>query len=387
MPNSKIDPKERREIETADDIECIETVSEFKALLLEAELIKTHHPKYNVRWKDDKSYFYIKITIKDPYTKIMLSRRENDKKSLYFGPFSSTQSVYEVLREVRKIFPFCTQKKIGKQPCFYSKIGLCNPCPNYIENLRDEKLKPKLKKEYRKNIQQIVKLLRGDIERLQNNLYKKLKTLSKNEEYEKGIQIRNLVLRLENLSKRQRFDPTDTTTYKQGKQGMKELIHLLSLYYPKLTNVTRIECYDISNLGPKQATASMVVFTQGEPDKSEYKKFKIRNLKSVSDFERIDEVLKRRFKNDWPTPDLLVVDGGKPQVRVLVKGLISMNLKIPIIGIAKNPDRLIIGTNDLPTIRPKAHNSGFNLVRYLRDEAHRFAKKYHLQLRERGTFF
>lgn len=387
LENSKIDPKERRVIETADGIECIETDSEFKALLLEARLIKTHHPKYNVRWKDDRGYLYIKITNKDPYPKILLARKETEKKSLHFGPFSSIQSVNEVLRELRKIFPFCTQKKIGKQSCFYSKIGLCNPCPNLIRHLKEPILKKKLKREYRKNIRQVIRLLKGDVDRIQNNLYKKLRTLTKNEDYETAIQVRNLILRLESLSKRQRFDPADFSTYKQGKEGMEELIHLLSLFYPRLTSVSRVEGYDISNLGQKQATASMVVFTQGEPNKASYRKFKIRNHSSASDFERLEEVLQRRFKNNWPTPDLLVVDGGKPQVRILMKGIASLNLDIPIIGIAKNPDRLIIGIENLPTIRPKLYNSGFNLIRYLRDEAHRFAKKYHLQLRKKETFF
>src|SRR3990167_6944125 len=352
LENAKINAKEAKLLNETDKIEKLQTDSEFKALILESELIKIHHPKYNVRWKDDKSYLYIKITIKEKYPKVLLSRKENDGKSLYFGPFSSTRNVYELLRETRKIFPFCIQKKISKSPCFYTKIGLCDPCPNGIEQLNDGKEK---------------------------ELYRK--------KYKKEIKMRNLILRLESLAKRQKFDPSDTSSYNQGKDNLQELIKLLALYYPKLDSIHRIECYDISNLGQKKATASMVVFTKGEPDKSQYRKFRIKNMKSNSDFQMIEEVLERRFKNKWDIPDLLIVDGGKPQIRVMLRVLAEIEKTIPVIGIAKNPDRLIVGNENLPTIRPKIHNKGFNLVQHMRDEAHRFARKYHLQLRERGAFF
>ncbi len=387
LENAKMHPKELKLLENSDQIEAIQTDSEFKALLLEAELIKIHHPKYNVRWKDDKSHLYIRISIKDAYPKISLARRGTDSSVRYFGPFSSTQNVYEILREVRKIFPFCMQTKIGRTPCFYSKIGLCDPCPSYIENLKDKEEKSDLKRKYRKNIRRVIRLLEGKIDILQSSLYKRLKKVTEEENYEKGIQLRNIILRLENLSSRKHFDPFDVTSYNSGTQSTKELLSLLRLYFPTLDKLTRIEAYDISDLGKKHATASMVVFSEGVPSKSNYRKFKIRNPKSRSDFEMIDEVLERRFKNDWPQPDVMVVDGGKPQVRVLLRALSSFKLDLPVVGIAKKPDRLIIGVENLPTIRPKSNNQGFNMIRHMRDEAHRFARKYHLQLRERGTLF
>lgn len=387
LENAKIHPKERQLIEKADQIEPIQTDSEFKALLLEAQLIKTHRPKYNVRWKDDRSDLYIKINVKEKYPKISLSRKERDKKSRYFGPFSSTQNVYEILREIRKIFPFCMQNKVGKLPCFYSKIGLCSPCPGLIEQIKDSDKQKVLLKEYRRNIRRVIKLLEGKIETLQSSLFKKLKKITKEENYEKAIKVRNVILRLESLASQKHFDPFDTSTYNQGKHNAKELLALLRLYFPDLNDVNRIEAFDISDLGKNHATASMVVFINGIPHKSSYRKFRIKNLRSRSDFEMIDEVVERRFKNDWPMPDLLVVDGGKPQVRTLLRALFPLNLKLPVVGIAKRPDRLILGVENLPTIKPKSNNKGFNLIRHMRDEAHRFARKYHLQLRERGALF
>ncbi len=144
-----------------------------------------------------------------------------------------------------------------------------------------------------------------------------------------------------------------------------------------------MECYDISNLSQKEATASMVVFTDGLADKSQYRKFRIKDKKLQSDFDMLEEVIKRRFNNDWDRPDLLVVDGGRPQVRRVSQVLRELHITIPLIGIAKHPDRLVISVENLPIVRPPVHSLGFGMVRAIRDESHRFAKKYHLLLRNK----
>ena len=134
----------------------------------------------------------------------------------------------------------------------------------------------------------------------------------------------------------------------------------------------------------------MVVATNGQIDKSRYRKFKIRLATrnsllatNLGDVGMLVQVFERRFKNRWPNPDLIVVDGGKPQVRITQEALVRIGKKIPIIGIAKAPDRLIVGTGGLTTTRPQLSNPGFNLVQLLRDEAHRFSRKYHRALRHK----
>ena len=152
------------------------------------------------------------------------------------------------------------------------------------------------------------------------------------------------------------------------------------MYFGSLENLQRIECYDVSNLFQKDAAASMVEFTDGMPDKSQYRRFRIKSRKIKSDFEMLEETFNRRFRQNWAQPNLIIVDGGTPQV-LTVKKIVP---KIPLIGIAKHPDRLIINTPDkLITVRPSFDNLGFNLVRTIRDEAHRFAHKYHLLLRDK----
>src|SRR3989338_9893962 len=150
LENAKINAKEAKLLNETDKIETLQTDSEFKALILESELIKIHHPKYNVRWKDDKSYLYIKITIKEKFPKVLFSRKENDGKSLYFGPFSGSRIVLDLIADLRKIVPFCTQKSLGPRACFYSKLGLCDPCQGSISKVKDKQQYTKQKKIYRR---------------------------------------------------------------------------------------------------------------------------------------------------------------------------------------------------------------------------------------------
>lgn len=383
IENARIDAKERLILTNSDAIEYINTDSEFKALLLESKLIQTHRPRYNVRWRDDKSYLYIKIPVKDEYPIIQVARREREAGVRYFGPFPSTKSVEELLRQIRRIFPFCTQKSISKSPCFYAKIGLCDPCPSMINAIPNESLKKQFTLLYKKNIREVIRILEGKTEIVQKHLYRLVKKFSDEEDYESALEIRNKINRFEKLMYQRLFDENNPSEYNQSEVAVSELHVLLTKFSPQLKKITRIECFDISNLSFKEATASMVVMVNGQIRKDQYRKFRIKNLMLKSDFEMIDEIIRRRFRNKWDEPDLLVVDGGKPQVRVVLAALAQISKNIFVIGIAKNPDRLILGLDGLPTIRPSFHSKGFSLIRHLRDESHRFAKKYHTLLRKK----
>lgn len=383
IENAKMDRKEEAIIKNSDKIYYIVTDSEFKALILESKLIQKYQPKYNFICKDDKSYLYIKITIKDEYPKIFATRRENDGRSLYFGPFPCRSSVNEIMDEIRKIFPYCTQKKLGNKPCFYSKIGLCSPCPSKINLLKDKKLKKQLKKLYRYNIKQIIKVLRGETELVLDKLKKQIRSLAKKEKFEEAMELRNKTFRFEKFIHDQAFIRDTFPSYNLSGKSLDDLYLLLQKYFPHLDYPSRIESYDISNLTQKEATASLVVFIDGLNDKSQYRRFRIKNQKIRSDFEMLEEVLRRRFRRQQNMPNLIIVDGGKPQVRKLLSVLASLKISIPVVGIAKKPDRIVIGNNNMTTIKPPINNLGFNLIRLIRDESHRFAKKYHLYLRKK----
>ena len=385
IENAKKDIKEAGIFDSSMYLSYIVTDTEFNALLLESELIKKYRPKFNVRWRDDKSYLYIKITIKDTYPKLFPVRKEMKPESLYFGPFSSLRQVYEIINTLRKAIPFCIQKKLSKSRCFYSKINLCSPCPNEINQIKDNKLKRLLQQKYRHNIRQVTKVLRGEANSVLSSMYRELKKLTKSQKFEEAIELRNRTLNLERVLHTRSFYPQEEVSYNLSEKSLKELTKILQPYFPKILPPQRVECFDVSNLGQSYKTASMVVFTKGLADKTEYRRFKIKNTNLKSDFEMLEEVVKRRFKNNWDRPDLIVIDGGKPQLRRIINSLSSLKIKTPLIGIAKRPDRLIVGP-DLVTIHPAINNPGFTLVRQIRDESHRFAKKYHHLLHSKGLF-
>jgi excinuclease ABC subunit C len=381
LENARLDRKEYLIVSNADSIDYVETENEFKALILESILIQKHTPKYNVRWRDDKSYLYIKITVKDDFPKVLVSRKESDNKSFYFGPFSSSLQVRDLISDIRRIVPFCTQNRIGKRGCFYSKIHLCDPCPNTIVPLTDKIQFESKKKEYRKNVNRVIRILRGSVNKFLSDLYRDLKRMTRDENYEEAIKIRNKIFRMERLI---HYPLTShDRIFKNEGDFEKSLLEILTPFFPELKKLGRIEAYDISNLGEKNQTASMVVATRGRIDKSQYRRFRIKTPGLKSDFERLREVITRRMNQKWPTPDLIVVDGGEPQVQTVLETLESLNRDIPLIGIAKNPDRLVMGIESVKTVRPAIDNPGFSLIRLIRDESHRFARKYHLHLRER----
>lgn len=395
--NANQDAKEAKIISTGDTIELIYTDSEFLALVLEAKLISHFKPKYNVRWRDDKSYLYIKITLKDPYPKVLITRRENDGKSRYFGPFDSMRSVESLLKQIRRIIPFCTQRSLHKGACFYHKIGLCNPCPNLIDS-EDEPQKSEDKKRYRSQLLLLTRILEGKTSIVFRSFRKEIKDFTSQEKYEEAIKRRDAMRHLEILIMRGSFVDGTIHSFNRSKQAMQALQEILKPFYPNIASLGRIECYDNSTLSFQNSTASMVVFTDGMVDKKEYRRFKLKK-EANNDFDMMKEVLERRIANTrWPKPDLIVIDGGKPQLNAAKKILTAeysapdsqtRKLKtqhlafgvIPLIGLAKNPDRIVIGTENLPTIRPARHNLGYRLLQHMRDEAHRFAKKYHTYLR------
>ncbi len=343
IENAKLDNKERLIIENSNKIETIITESEFKALILEAKLIRELQPKYNSIWKDDKSPLYIKITIKENFPKVLITRKPAFVKTtagegaLFFGPFSSVRMVEKILNDVRRIVPFCTQKKISKKACFYSKIGLCDPCPNEIKNIYE-------KKQYKKNIRQVISILNGNVKKIIQNLNKQLNILIKNNKYEQAIVVRNKIFRFDRL-----LNLKDDSEFfmNSNEKKLEEMLVILKKYFPQLNSLDRIETYDISNLGLKQAVGSMVVMQNNQIDKREYRKFKIKETGSKSDFDRIKEVLTRRLKQDWPIPDLIIIDGGRPQIKAILTIFQKNKTNIPLIGIAKNPDRVIVGIKGL----------------------------------------
>ncbi len=365
-------------------IEVRKTDTAIEALILEADLIKKYQPPFNIREKDDKSFPYVVIT-KERFPRVLSVRGKELKKvrlapSLnehsrkrsvrkheernarfsagYYGPFTSPSSIREALRILRKIFPWNTHlpKDIGRgKPCFDAQIGLC---PGFCVSMEG-------RTEYLKTVRNIKLLFEGKKKRIITNLEREMRDVSKKLEFEKAEKIKKRLFALKHIQ--------DVALLSE--ENLKFKISNLKLRH------SRIEGYDVSHISGTSAVGAMVVFEEGKPAKQWYRKFRIRTLKKPNDVGMLKEMLSRRFRHigeaNWPKPDLVLIDGGTGQVRVARDVLRATGLNIPVVGIAKGPERK---KNDIIGRIPGFTNEA-TLVR-VRDEAHRFAITYHKKVRK-----
>jgi excinuclease ABC subunit C len=358
--------------------------SELEALLLEAFYIKKLKPKYNIRLSDDKSYVRIKISIKDKYPVVQLARREDDPKAVYYGPYPSSGAVKLVLRTIRRVFPYQSAPNHPKRICLFHHIGLC-PCPPVFDS-------PDLIKSYKKNIKGIISILEGKSQQIMKKLEKTRDKVSKNEMYEEALIIQKKINALSVITqphhKPFEYDINPNLQTDLRMQELDELRNHLNDHGLSLAQLRRIECYDISNTQGVHATGSLVVFTEGEKDSSQYRRFKIKKDGKPNDFAMIEEMLTRRFKREgWDMPDLVIVDGGKGQISAALKALAANNKSIPLIGLAKREETIIIPTEGgFTEVSLPKDSKALHLIMRIRDEAHRFAITYHRLLRSKFSF-
>jgi len=342
-------------IDQVKNIKTIETDSVLEAIILEGNYIKKYRPKYNIDWKDDKSWNYVIITT-DKYPRVLTIRQHEVNNSKFkiqnskflFGPYPGLK-VKEMMRLLQKLFYISTcDSKLGKA-CFYRQMYQClGVCTGEINST-----------EYKKRvIIPLTKFLRGNKKSLIKDLEKKMKLDAKQENFEEASRLRN---QIKNLNKIQ-----DVALL--NKSFVKTIVN-------NQGPTIRIEGYDISNLGVVHKVGSMVAFENGYSKKTDYRKFNIKKVIGQSDVDCLAEVIERRLKHpEWPYPDVIMVDGGKPQVNK-IKAILKQNLlKIPVVGIAKGPDRK---KNEFIFARSikfeKWITANKKLLIQVRDEAHRFA--------------
>ncbi|MBI3019880.1 MAG: UvrB/UvrC motif-containing protein [Parcubacteria group bacterium] len=399
----------KRMVEMAEDIAYEKTDSVLEAVLLEAELIKKYQPKYNVREKDDKSFNYVAIT-KEDFPRVILIRgkelvalRNNSKLTAedyglktVFGPFPHGGTLREALSIIRKIFPYrdkCTplrhanilqnvsmsllsDRKRSRQrgilrrsasilrysapkPCFGRQIGLCpGVCTDEIS-----------KKEYAKTIRNITLLFRGKKITLLRTLAHDMKTAAKTREFEQAAKIRNTIFALKHIQ--------DISLIKRDRALFELEPNFESNYIYERSSVykvQRIEAYDVAHTSGKEIVGVMTTLYGGEPDKSAYRKFKLRAVSSSNDTAALKEVLERRLTHaEWPFPELIVVDGGKAQVNVATRVLKESGLETPVVGVVKDEHhhpKNVLGDVEL---RKKYENE----ILLANSEVHRFAISFH----------
>jgi excinuclease ABC subunit C len=353
-------PRIEKMLDEAEDIEWQETDSALEALILEANLIKKHQPKYNAREKDQKSWNYVVIT-KEDFPRVLLVRSRElqtkwdpDDIKYSFGPYPHGGQLKEALKIIRKIFPFRGEKDpvVTKRQRSYlnEQIGIV---PKF-------RLGDVSKKEYARTVRNLQLFFEGKKGKLLKELEREMKQSAKEEKFEKAAQLRNQIFSLQHIK--------DVSLIKQETTDNLQL------------TTVRVEGYDVAHTAGKETAGVMVVVEDGEPKKSDYRMFKIKRSREGSDTDAVREVLERRLEHsEWPMPKIIVMDGGAAQRNVALKVLEKVGIKIPVVSVVKDKrhkPREILGDKEIK-IKYEAD------ILIANSEAHRFAQNYHRKLRSR----
>ncbi|HEY1064125.1 MAG TPA: excinuclease ABC subunit UvrC [Candidatus Saccharimonadales bacterium] len=375
------------------DIDWVVVDSEIDALFLEAELIRRYMPRYNILLRDDKAMSYIRIDYDSDFPTVSTTRRPLDDGARYFGPYSSTTTIRQALKLLRRVFPYATRQIPGqKRATLHYHLGLDPGLEEGRTSLED----------YRANLRKLMAYIEGKRVTIIRELEQEMKAAAKVQDFETAAKKRNQLISLQRLSHQVIFSDKEFLDISKD-YALSELVDLLGLEaYPK-----RIEGYDISHMQGTDVVASMVVFTNGVSDKAEYRKFKTK-INHNNDFYNMNETLKRRLSEKnvkaWGKPSLVLIDGGKGQLDAAIKARDEQGCeKLPFIGLAKREEQIVIAkgrsnvvlnekvlhklrgfsteTEDFVLVNVPHNTNLVKLLQRVRDESHRFAVSYHSVLK------
>jgi excinuclease ABC subunit C len=389
------DPKTQALVNEIVDIDWMVVESELEALFLEAEMIRRYMPRYNILLRDDKALSYIRIDYNSDYPTVSMTRRPLDDGARYFGPYFSTIAVRQALKTLRRAFPFATRRIVGqKRASLHYHLGLDPGLEEGRTTLED----------YRANLRKLIAVIEGKRRTIEKELEKEMRQSAKTGDFEQAARFRNQLFALQGFDKQVIFSDKEFMDISKD-HALNELINLLSIdSYPY-----RIEGYDISHMQGTDVVASMVVFTNGVSNKSEYRKFKTK-INHNNDFYNMNETLKRRLsekkRKAWGIPNLVLIDGGKGQLDAAIKARDEQGCtKIPFIGLAKREEQIVIQKDksgvtldekilhelggyateneDFILLNVPHNTNVVKLLQRIRDESHRFAVSYHSVLKQK----
>jgi len=354
----------------ADKIDWQVTDSVLEAIILEANLIKKHQPKYNTKEKSDKSFNYVCIT-KERLPKVVIVRGKELREqqnfmcsslprirggfhtrknfavpcAKIFGPFPNGSQLKEALKIIRPIFPFLDDKSENYYK-FYKQVDLV-PVLSNEEGI----------KQYKNNIKNLKLFFEGRKKKVLKNLEKTMRDYAKIHAFEKAGGVKRQIFALKHIN--------DIALIKNNSEA----------------DNFRIESYDIAHMSGKNMVGVMVVLENGEIAKNEYRKFKIKTQNDANDIGALEEVLGRRLAHrEWAYPFLIVVDGGIAQINTAQKVLAKLKLNISVVSVLKDErhkPKEILGDRELELKYKKE-------ILLANSEAHRFAVAYHKNLRARN---
>jgi excinuclease ABC subunit C len=391
------DPRTADLVPLIADIDYLPADSEVDALLLEARLVKDIQPRFNVELKDDKTFPYLQIRIREDFPRVEFTRKPRRRGVRLYGPFTSARTLRQAIRVLQRIFQFRTcsldidandSRWRWFRPCLLHSIHQCTaPC-----NFRVTK------EEYRKQIRALRLVLEGKKGRLIREMERAMEEASQALQFERAARLRDDIAALQSLGQRGDVErnaqpevfPIDP---KKGLAGLRKVLGLSQT--PRT-----IEGVDIAHLGGSDTVASLVCFIDGLPFKPGYRRFRIKSVQGIDDFASIREVITRRFRKtrrsggvnprraggvnplvspdeEQVFPDVLLIDGGKGQLNAAREAFAVLGVEPScLISLAKREEE-IYRPGEAEPLRLSRHSAALRLLQYVRDEAHRFAQHYH----------
>jgi excinuclease ABC subunit C len=489
------------------DVDTIVVGSEAEALLLEANLIKSHQPRFNIRLRDDKRYAYIKVTVQEPFPRVFVTRRLDNDGARYFGPYTDVGAMRQALELIKRLYTvrscrYDLPQDAPARPCLDYHIGRCQaPCVGL-----------QTRESYRVMVDELLDVIGGKTESVKKRVAKEMNQAASTLEFERAANLRDVLAGLDNIEKRQRAlnirggevdvvgtardgdvacvvllrirngkllgrevdffenlsgeddealvstaatrlyfgrgehgladlprevlfpaEFTDRRTVEQlleeaAGRGVKTRVpergaklrlvqlanqnarHLLEeravlaedvsaraddvLYELQealdMKTVPRLAvCFDISHTQGAELVGSAVTFRNGEPDKSGYRKFRIKGEWGNDDVRSIAEIVgryfHRRITEQRPLPDLALIDGGKGQLEAARRAAAEVGATdVTFASLAKREEEVYLVGRAAPLRLPRSSRA-LRLLQRLRNEAHRFAHSYNRKLRRKRT--
>jgi excinuclease ABC subunit C len=376
-------------VDSVHDFDTHVVKSEPEALLLEGKLIKEFQPRYNVSFRDDKRFLLVKVNLQDPIPRFTLTRLKQDDGARYFGPFPNAGALRQTLMMMRRQFHLrgcrpLTPTEQDYKHCLYAHLQFCTaPC---IGNVNRE--------QYLAQVEAACEFLEGQCDEMKDQLEAEMKKAAAAQDFEKAAALRDTIASLRRTTQRtNKFArlPYTLPLAIDPAKDLQELGQLLGLPAPP----ERIEGFDISNISGTFAVASMVSFRHGRPDRSNYRRFRMKTVEGQDDFACMAETVRRRYtrllreadtrEGESPRepnlPDLILIDGGKGQLNAARAELAMLSLgHVPIVGLAKEFEEIYKPGQSEP-IRLSHESGALKLLQRIRDESHRFANTYNAQLR------
>jgi len=494
-------------VRLVDSVDSIIVGSEAEALILEANLIKEYQPRFNILLRDDKKYPYIKVSVKEPFPRVYVTRRIVNDGSRYFGPYTSVNQMRQALEVVNRLHTV--------RSCRYSlpKDSPDRPCLDYhIQRCKAPCVGLQTESEYRGMIDDILHILEGDTEEIRSQIESRMMEASDGLDFELAAKMRDVIAGLDVIAREQRVHRTQggnidivglarddklaagvvlkvrsglllsriTQRFGEiqneknqdllsslvsrhylggGDEGMVDLPRTVLLpnsfsdqdlleeilteaagYRVRITVPQRGEklrlaelaevnarqvledraialayadnraedalfslqdelslkvvprlmvCFDVSHMQGKETVASAVVFQNGEPSRADYRHMRIKGDWGNDDFQSMQEAVYRYFRRRLdartPLPDLVVIDGGKPQLSAAQNAFDHLDLPgIAVIALAKKEEEVFVPGKKMP-LRLDRRNRALHILQRIRDEAHRFAIRYNRKLRTKRT--